>query len=125
MPFLLQEASTTPHELRAMKHRFREVGYFVLWDARRQSACMARHGLNLCQIRGHDCVEGYTLVYHALQLRDTRVLLRTVHFPFEGPSERAKLEQELEGVDIARCSIDLGDFNALRCAPVITSSCLM
>ena len=52
----LQEARTTPHELRAMKHRFREVEYFVLWDARRQSACIARHGLNLCQIRGPECV---------------------------------------------------------------------
>ena len=29
-----------------------------------------------------------------------------------GPSERAKLEQELEGVDIARCFIDFGDFNS-------------
>ena len=27
----LQEARTTPHELRAMKHRFREVGYYVLF----------------------------------------------------------------------------------------------
>ena len=83
----LQEARTTPHELGAMKHRFREVVYVVLWDARRQSACIARHGLNLCQIRGPECVEGYRLGYYALQLRDTRVLLRNVHYPFEGPSE--------------------------------------
>ena len=95
-----------------MKHRFREEEYFVLWDARRQLACIARHGLNLCQIRGPDCVEGYKLGYYALQLRDTRVLLRNVHYPFEGPSERAKLEQELESVDIARFFIDLGDFNS-------------
>ena len=47
---LLQEARTTTHELRAMKHRFREVGHFALWDAKRQQACIARHGLNLCQI---------------------------------------------------------------------------
>ena len=52
----LQEARTTPHELRAMKHRFREVVYFVLWDARHQLACIARHGLNLSQIRGPDWV---------------------------------------------------------------------
>ena len=45
----LQEARTTPHELRAMKHRFGEVGYFALWDARRQLASIARLGLNLCQ----------------------------------------------------------------------------
>ena len=95
----LQEARTTPHELRAMKHRFREVGYFVLWDARRQFACTARHGLNLCQIRGPECVERYKLGYYALQLRDTRVLLRNVHHP----SKRTKLEEELECVDIARC----------------------
>ena len=38
--------------------------------------------------------------------------MRDVHYPFERPSERAKLEQELEGVDIARCFIDLGDFNS-------------
>ena len=50
--------------------------------------------------------------YYALQLRDTRVLLRNVHYPFEGPSETAKLEQELERVDIARCFIDLADFNS-------------
>ena len=108
----LQEARTTPHELRAMKHRFREVGYFVLWDARRQLACIARHGLNLCQIRGPQCVEGHRLGYCALQLRDTRVLLRNVQYPFEGPSERAKLEQDLEGVDIAHCFTDFGDFNS-------------
>ena len=54
----LHEARTTPHELREMKYRFREVGYFVLWDVRRQLACIARHGLNLCQIRGPECVEG-------------------------------------------------------------------
>ena len=47
----LQEARITPHEPRAMKHRFREVGYFVLWDARRQLACIARYGLNFCQMR--------------------------------------------------------------------------
>ena len=47
------------------------------------------------------------LAYYALQLRDTRVLLRNVHYPFEGPSE-----QELEGVDIARCFIDPGDCNS-------------
>ena len=57
----LQEARTSPHELRAMKHRFREAGFFVLWSARRQLACIARHGLNLCQIRGPECVEGYRL----------------------------------------------------------------
>ena len=108
----LQEARTTPHELWAMKHRFREVGYFVLWDARRQFACTARHGLNLCQIRGPECVEGFRLGYFAPQLRDTRVLLRSVHYPSQGPSERAKLEQELEGVGIARCFIDFGDFNS-------------
>ena len=108
----LQEARTTPHELRAMKHRFREVVYFVLWDARRELACIARHGLNSCQIRGPECVEGCKLGYYALQLRDTRVPLRNVHYPFEGPSERAKLEQELESVDIARCLIDLGHFNS-------------
>ena len=56
--------------------------------------------------------EGYKLGHCALQLRDARVLLRNVHFPFEGPSERAKLEQELESVDIARCFIDFGDFNS-------------
>ena len=67
-----------------MKHRFRAVVYFVLWDARHQLACIARHGLNLCQIRGPECVEGYKLDYYALQLRDTRVLLRHVHYPFEG-----------------------------------------
>ena len=39
----LQEARTTPHELRAMKHRFRAVVFFVLWDARHQLACIARH----------------------------------------------------------------------------------
>ena len=38
--------------------------------------------------------------------------MRNVHCPSEGPSERAKLEQELEGVDIARCFIDFGDFNS-------------
>ena len=68
-------------------------------------ACVARHGLNLWQIRGPDCVEEYRLGYYALQMRDTRVLLRNVHYPSEGPSERAKLEQELEGVDF-------GDFNS-------------
>ena len=104
----LQEARTTPHELRAMKHRYREVGYCVLWDARRQLAFIARHGLNLCQIRGPECVEGYKQGYYALQLRDTRVLLRNVQYPFEGPSERAKLEQELESFDIARSVIDFG-----------------
>ena len=57
-------------------------------------------------------LKGTSWVTYALQLRDTRVLLRNVHYPFEGPSERAKLEQELEGVDIARCSIDLDDFNS-------------
>ena len=46
------------------------------------------------------------LGYYALQLRETRVLLR------EGPSEWAKLEQELESVDTARCFIGLGDFNS-------------
>ena len=51
------------------------------------------------------------LGYCALQLRDTRVLLRNVHYPFEGPSERAILEQELECVGIVRRFIDLGDFN--------------
>ena len=85
-------------------------GYFVLWDARRQLPCIARHGLNLCQIRGPEGVEGYKLGYYALQLRDTRE--RNVHYPFEGPAEGAKLEQELESVDIARCFIDLGDFNS-------------
>ena len=59
-----------------------------------------------------ECVEGYRPGYYALQLRDTRVLLRNAHHPLEGPSERAKLEQELEGVDIARCFIDFGDFNS-------------
>ena len=86
----LQEARTTPHELGAMKHRFWEVGYFVLWTARRQSACIARHGLNLCQMRGPECVERYRLGYYALQLRDTRVLLRNVHHPFEGPSVKGQ-----------------------------------
>ena len=48
-----------PHRMssRLMKHRFREVVYFVLWDARRHLACIARHGLNLCQKRGPECVE--------------------------------------------------------------------
>ena len=113
--FFAQEARTTPHELGALKHRFREVGYSVPWDATRQLACIARHGLNLCQTRRPDCVEGYRLGYFALQLRDTRVLLRNVHYPFEGPSERAKLQQELECVDIARCFIDHGDFNSQPC----------
>ena len=58
MTFFLQEARTTPSELRAMKHRSLEVVYFVLWDVRRQLACIARLGLNLCQIRGPECVEG-------------------------------------------------------------------
>ena len=40
-----------------MKHRSLEVVYFVLWDVRRQLACIARLGLNLCQIRGPECVE--------------------------------------------------------------------
>ena len=84
----------------------------MLWDARRQLACIARHGLNLCQIRGPECVEGNKQGYYALQLRDTRVLLRNVQYPFEGPSERAKLEQELECVDIARCFIDFGVYNS-------------
>ena len=88
----LQEARTTPHELRAMKHRFLEVGYFVLWDTRRQFDYTARHGLNLCQIRGPECVERYKLGYYALQLRDTRVLLRSVHCTHEdrlkGPNLR-------------------------------------
>ena len=84
----------------------------MLWDARRQLACIATHGLNLCQIGGPGCVEGYKLGFYALQLRDTRVLLRNVYFPSEGPSERAELEQELESVDIARCFIDFGDFNS-------------
>ena len=106
-PFFLQEARTAPHELRAMKHRSPTVGYFVLWSARRQLACIARHGLNLCQIRLPECVEGFKLGSYALQLPDTRVLLRNVHCPSEGPSERAKLEQELEGVDIALCFIGL------------------
>ena len=88
-----------------MTHRFREVRYFVLWDARRQLACIARHGLNVCQIRGPDCVEPFWVGYYALQLRDTRVLLRNVHSPSEAPSERAKLEQELDCVDNARCFI--------------------
>ena len=73
-------------------------------------ACIARHGLYLCQTRGPECVEWYRLGYCALQLRDTRVLLRNVHYPSEGPSERAKLEQDLEGVDIARCFSDFGKF---------------
>ena len=95
-----------------MKHRAREVGgYFALWGARRQLACIARHGLNLCRIRGPECVVGYRLGYFAIQLRDTRVLLRNVHYP----SERAKLEQELECVDIARCFIDFGDFSSQPC----------
>ena len=98
-----------------MKHRFRDVGYFVLWDARRQSACIARHGLNLCQIRGPECVEGCKLGGCALQLRNTRVMLRNVHYPSEGTSERANLDKELDGVDIARCFIDFGDFNSQPC----------
>ena len=79
-------------------------------DARRQLACIARHGLNVCQIRGPKCAEGYRLGYYALQLRDTWVLLRNVHFPFEGPSERAKLEQlviltpSLVGALVITCS---------------------
>ena len=40
------------------------------------------------------------------------MVLTNVHHPFEGPSERAKLEQDLESVDIARSFIDLGDFNS-------------
>ena len=84
----------------------------MLWDARRQLACIARHGLNLCQIRGPECVERYRLGYYTLRLRDTRVLLRDVHYPFKGPSERAKLGWELECVDIACCFIDFGYFNA-------------
>ena len=60
----------------------------------------ARHGLNLCQVRGPECVEeSQAGLLHALQLRNTRVLLtKCLSYPFEGPSERAKLEQELEGV---------------------------
>ena len=54
----LQAARTTPHELRAMKCRFREVVYFVLWGAGRQLASIARHGLNLCQIRGLSVLRG-------------------------------------------------------------------
>ena len=79
-------------------------------DVRRQLVCIARHGLNFCQIRGPECVAGYRLGYYALQLRETRVLLRNAHHPSEGPSGRAKLEQDLEGVDIARCFIDFRDF---------------
>ena len=40
-----------------------------------QLACNARHWLNLCQIRGPHCVEGYKLGYFALQLRDTTTRL--------------------------------------------------
>ena len=59
-------------------------------------------------------------------MRDTRVLLRNVHYPSESPSERAKLEQELEGVDIARCFIDLViSLLSLAGAAVIMSSCPM
>ena len=55
-----------------MKHPFREVGYFVLWDATRQLVCTARRGLNLSQTRRPlECVEGFRLGYFALHLRNT------------------------------------------------------
>ena len=68
-------------------------------DVRRQLACIARHGLNLCQIRGPECVAGYRLGYYALQLRETRVLLRNAHHPSEGPSEGSSLSRIPKGVD--------------------------
>ena len=117
----LQEARTTPHELRAMKHRFREVEYFVLWDARRQLACIARHGLNLCQIRGPECVEGYKLGHYALQLRDTR----NVHYLFESPSERPSLSRNWKVLTLPVASLTLVISTLSLRGVLVIISCLM
>ena len=124
--FFLQEARTTSHEIRAMEHRFREVVYFVLWDAWRKFAGIARHGILLCQIRGPECVEGYRLGYFALQLRDTRELLRNVRYPFEARLKGPDLSKNCKVLTLPVASMTLVISILSRVgAPMITSSCPM
>ena len=54
----------TPHTLSPVStHRYRQLPHT---HHHHQLACIARHGLNLCQIRRPECVEGYKLGYYAL-----------------------------------------------------------
>ena len=89
---LLQEAKTTDHELRAWRFRLRDLGYYIDVHRGHELACIWRRGLNIVRIRPPDELSPFRLTYYALQLKDTRVLLRNVHYPSNGEADRRKLE---------------------------------
>ena len=84
----------------------------MLWDARRQLACIARHGLNVCQIRGTECVEGYRLGYYALQLRDTREMITA---RLRVRLKRPNLSTNWNVLTLPVCSLVFCDFNSQFC----------
>ena len=109
---LLQEAKTTDHELRAWRHRLRDLGYCIYIDRDHDLACIWRRGLNIARIRPPDALSTYRLNYYALQLKDTRILLRNVHYPSNKDSDRRALEETLNECDQATFFVDVGDFNS-------------
>ena len=109
---LLQEAKTTDHELRAWRFRLRDLGYYIDVHRGHELACIWRRGLNIVRIRPPDELSAFRLTYYALQLKDTRVLLRNVHYPSNGEADRRKLEETLNDCDRSTCFIDAGDFNS-------------
>ena len=109
---LLQEAKTTDHELRAWRHRLRDLGYCIYIDRDHDLACIWRRGLNIARIRPPDALSTYRLTYYALQLKETRILLRNVHYPSNKESDRRELEETLNECDRSTCFMDVGDFNS-------------
>ena len=109
---LLQEAKTTDHELRAWRFRLRDFGYCINVHRGHELACIWRRGLNIARIRPPDALSTYRLTYYALQLKETRILLRNVHYPSNKDSDRRALEETLNECDRSTCFLDVGDFNS-------------
>jgi len=109
---LLQEARCAGHEFRALCATLRDMGYVAKLDASRNLLAIWRRGLDCAPIDAGLGSNGHYRVQRlALDLADTRVVIRNIHAPSHNQSERDNFHLVLAEQQLGDCYIDVGDFN--------------
>jgi len=122
--YFFQEARANDSQFRALVCRAREIGYMVSRDSSKDLACFWRRGLNMVRITAPVAASAFKVNCFALQLKNTRVLLRNVHFPAGSAASRADAYSAIALDHRSESFVEIGDFNSIP-APYFESKVLM
>ena len=106
----LQEAFIAHHEVRGFQMRLRDIGYTCHWDHPHHLCTIWRRGLSIAPLKTPDVLADYRLHGYALQMKHARFLLRNIHAPSSGATERRPFF-DTSGQQTPSLFLDVGDWN--------------